>query len=273
VLLLSTPVVFVAFAYVTSDAPALAAGAGLVWAILRWERHAAPWWLPVAIALIGSFIKFTNLIGAGVAVVYLALRAVARWREPGDGSVRSSRDSIALGLGIGSVALAATLTWMAVVSATARADESVYPQHRMFAVKTFPAGGIADQFEALVTPVHIPYITPPFQGHRQVVRHITLFNWLLLGAGIGCVLFAKNGIAALAGSALGVLMVGGPTLALATYVVQSELVPTPARYGLSGLPVLIAALAFGSSRTIVRLGVAAFALGSLGYAVLLLITT
>src|SRR5690606_3476068 len=82
--LIATPPVLLAHSTVTNDASSLAAGAAVTLATLRWERRAAPTWVPVAVAALAVLLKATSLAVLLMACAFVLVRALQTADTPRD---------------------------------------------------------------------------------------------------------------------------------------------------------------------------------------------
>ena len=236
----ASPAVVYASSHVGTDAPALLAGAGIVLLAVRWEDGRAPTWLLAAAATAVMLIKAPNLLGIGVAIGYLLLRALKRPR------LLVGAAALFIGFAIGQVG------WLAARSALAFAPPEANPITVRFHVDSLTVDHWASQ---LVT--FLP--TPAVHAHRAAALEnpfvdlgLQASSIVLTGALVGVLLLARRPVekdgdgdrlVALAPPTLLVLVLGPPVLVLGTFIGQGTWVPIPARYGLPLLPLLAAVAA------------------------------
>ena len=254
----ASPAVVYASSHVGTDAPALLAGAGIVLLALRWEDGRTPTWLLAAAATAVMLLKAPNLLGIGVAIGYLCLRALRRPR------LLVGAAALFVGFAIGQGG------WLAARSALAVAPPEANPITVRFHIESLTVDHWASQ---LVT--FLP--TPAVHAHRAAALEnpfvdlgLQASSIVLTGALVAVLLLGRKAgdderIATLAPPSLLVLVLGPPVLVLGTFIGQGTWVPIPARYGLPLLPILAAvAAAVATTRTAraALVGVGAFVTGA-----------
>ncbi len=114
---------------VNPSAAALLSGAGVMLAVLWWERQKVPLFVPLAASVLAVALATTNFAGVGVAMLYVLWRLVwprsgERGHEPG---IPSRRAAVGLLAGVAFTTLAMNVGWSAQVDQRATVDnESVF---------------------------------------------------------------------------------------------------------------------------------------------------
>jgi hypothetical protein len=238
----TSPVVLHSSLTVNPDGTGLLAGSLMILATVGWERRRIPTGgLALAAALVVA-LKLTNVLAVVASLLYLVLRSRAPVEaRPEDAEEPRPRHAVAaVGLTIGAAASAAT--WLVVHALLARNNTD--PQEVLFQVDSLQVGKVLSQLWALVTPIDVQYV-PPFLDSPMVLAVSTLIQLVLVGSVIAIALHVRR-IGRAEAFGLGgavVMLAGGIMLVLGNYVLNSQIfVPIPARYGLSLVPFLAAAV-------------------------------
>ena len=123
-LLAVSPTVLHESSIINPDTTALLGGALVLAAALRWDGGRAPSWLLPLAALVAVWLKFTNSVAVGAAVVYLAVRA---WQRRDDLTTRTIRNWSLMTVQRSSWTVASIITWSAVQDAEATSMRSSCP--------------------------------------------------------------------------------------------------------------------------------------------------
>ena len=242
------PVTYWSNTYISTDAPTVAAAAGIAClGILAWRRRANPFWLVLA-AIVLTLFKVQNLAAVGIVALCLLALAVrksvlARAHEDGRGPgvlVRTLRDSRSIAAILSVVAGVLTqAAWLFIISHTA------IPGTHAAIIDTqhYPLTGIALATETF------RFITA-FGGSATVTSGVGLMvagvlTLLTIAATVGLVMQPRRyppHYFVIAASTLLVSLLLGPALALAMRVEAGYYVPLPVRYGYILVPALLACL-------------------------------
>ena len=278
----TAPNVLLGTATVNLDGTALATGAAVLWAALRWERGRASAWLPLAFAAVAAATKVTNLVGVGVVVLYLLSRAVLRSRRSADdplpavgsasapnGAVESvagaprrtsawtparirerfwatgspAKRDVALVGGLLIVLGTISIAWYVVQKSVEVVAPSTVPMVYRYYFDKFPLAEMATSWHQTVSPFWERYI-PPFLQNRAVLATAGVVDLLMVAGPAAGTILAPRGSRGrvLGGSVLVLLPLAGPALVLLNALVQQTYVVIPSRYALSLVPGLLAAM-------------------------------
>lgn len=268
-LIIVAPTVIAADTRVTNDATALAVGAGLLWALARWERGAQRGWPLVAFAALAAVTKSTNCIAVGVVVLYLLLRFV---RQRVNGGGRSRRDAMILAVQGAGIALLLSAVWVK-VSAAIAVTSSIDTVNRQFYVDSLGLSTLIGESTSLFTPVgSAANVIAPLEGHQLVPTLVFLLNLLFAGACVGAIFWgrARGRLESLGVATLGMLLVSGPVLSFLLFHADHLFYRNPARYGLSTLPMLAVLLGRALEKRVAALVVAAFTAPAVIYTLVIL---
>lgn len=235
-LLAGSPAVFWSNTFLSIDASALAAGAGLLWLGARYLRGSGPSWPLVAVAAAAVAFKFHNI--AAVALVVLALLAfavLAARRPDGDVAHRPLR-VVAIAVATTVAAMAVQLAWVGIRAALAlgpRPDDGA----------TEPLG-----IRRLLDEVWGPLAGAIYNDGVGGTLHLVVGPPLLaLGAAGVIGLLVVRPVSAQfdptplwqrvwPGAVLAACLLVGPAFVAATYLVEHRYFDIPPRYALSLVP-------------------------------------
>jgi hypothetical protein len=239
-LVLASPTVVLAFGTVTNDATALAVGAAVTWAVVRWDQGRGSLWLVVLLSALGVLLKVTNIGVVTLAVVYVAVRTWQRHRAGAAPSGPGRNRGLALIAAVGAGTGIAALGWTLVQKSVARISTADIPQNLNFAA---PAFDVAWLFQALST-----FLTPLEAAFPQPLRGTVVVSVGSLIDVVLVVLFVlgvaarhrRADIGALAVATATALVALGPMLVVANWIGGGIHVGIPARYGLALIPAVVA---------------------------------
>jgi hypothetical protein len=232
-LLVGAPATFWSNTFLSIDASAYAAGAGVLWLAVRYLKGISPPWMLAAAAAFAVALKFHNIAAVGVVVVGLVLAALQRDRN------RGQRGAIIAWAGItAAAAVVVQVAWIAVRSASAVGARPDDGASTPFALRYlyFEAVGVLND------TVHNAFVG----GTLHVAVGVPMV-WLLAAGVLGMLivrpLSSNSSLVPAPGwlrvwppaVALLVLTVG-PLFALATLLAERRFFDIPPRYGLSLLP-------------------------------------
>lgn len=238
-----SPSVLHASTTVNPDATAMLAGALVAAAMLQWDSTGRGVLAVGLAAMVAVALDPSNMLGVLAGCAFIVLRAFvgpdprAVWPRLG-GAIRPLLAAVAGGAM--SIVAQARLVGLLGVE-----DFSGSHQQELFGVARFPAGDFwsGRTFLALV---------PPSRGYIPPVLTDSIYRPLAAAAAVATVaalLFITVRSAprtrawALATAALVTMVVGGPLIVVVNYVGNRWYFEVPARYGLSTLPLAIAAIA------------------------------
>ncbi|MGX5695894.1 hypothetical protein ACWKWP_06820 [Agromyces soli] len=243
---IASPFVWWTYTYVSTDAPSFLAGAALLFVTARFIRGTGSvWWIP-AIAVVATIFKITNLLGVGLAALYLLIHGlIVLWKRRTDPvspdagvsgrvTTRSSWLPIVVAVGTGIVALLAQFSWLR-VHAALRPEEAAGAsgggmhlggQELLSQMANFLPG-------TLTSNVNIAGSTGfalPMPGFA-----LTPLSWLTIAGVIGA-FWALRGVTNRSPLVIAIAISAvcfAPALALALYVTTGSYFTLPPRYGAS----------------------------------------
>ena len=257
-MLIVSPAVIMASATVSPDATGLFAGALVLAAVLLWEDGRVPAWVP-PLAVAGALaLKFTHIAVVGVAVVYLAIRALQQGRPADWRTDAVMRRYAVVVVGVVGSAFVMLAVWSVVQAIVAKVPQAGVPMNESLRANGFPLADLLGQVDAVVSPLKGPYFSPVLRNRYIVaLNHVLDLATLLALASAAVFAVARSRERALAAAAGVAMITLGPVTVLSTYYGTNAVTPTPTRYGLPIMPaVLLAALA-AMERRWVRRGVTA----------------
>lgn len=247
-LFISTPPVFWASTYVSTDAPTLAVGGALLWLVVRALQTDRGHVAIVAVSVVGVLFKVQNIAVVGFAALALVLAVVLGRRrarpeeddqEEQAGPAATIRVSPvkALVTAVASVVLAVAgqAVWLMVRGQIATAPSPDQGTAEPLMTKDL----IAESLKFLAGTAGDP--TGRING-IPLTAIGTLVGWLSVLGVLGCVVLVRRGhvVHPVAWAALVVSLVVGPLLVLGVSVVSGYYFELPTRYGLSLLPAFLA---------------------------------
>jgi hypothetical protein len=238
-LMVSAPTVLHAAATVNPDTTALAAGAAIVWATLRWERGKLHWIVPAAVALLAVGLKATNALGVGLCLIYVFWR----WAQQRRSKERPRYGLLVVAVLVGVVV--AVAVWSIVQSALALVPNDAIPMVQRFKVKSVNIDEITDAWDAGWSPLRMAYIpgffsTWPVRSFAKVID--VVFSIGVVASVVVAARWSRD--RALAGATALTLLAFGPGLVLANYMLNGNVYAgAPARYALSAVPAGLAVMA------------------------------
>jgi len=265
VVMICAPATMLASATITPDVTALAAGAGVLLAVVLWESKRAHWVWPVLACGIAIACKSTNGIGVLVALGYLGVRSLQSRRALGAPApttgARTTRELVTVGAGILAAAAIVGLAWVGVARAIQRSDPESIPMIERSHVDSIGASAVRANVTAGFTPLKDAYL-PDFLEESSAVR--TYDEWLDVVVAVGAVLGiayagAWTRLRALGVAAVVVCLAAGTALVVANFVFSGIYVDIPPRYALSALPGLLAVCAVPLERRFLLVAASAFA--------------
>ncbi len=249
---------------INPDTTALLGGALVLAAALRWESGRAPGWLLPLAALVSVWLKFTNSVAVGAAVVYLAVRAWQRRDELTPDKIRSW--CMVTGAAV-IITVASIITWSAVQDARGHIPAKQLPTNAIYEVDGFQWDRLGDELFSALSPLRDPFV--PDTLPRSLLEPLGGLLNLLVIAGLGAVaLFAAKGSihrALAAAAAVGMVATGVVTM-VTSYLSLGIYFDTNPRYGLSLLPFAVAAFVPVLDNRIIRWGLTAVVLATAGAA-------
>jgi hypothetical protein len=265
--LTAAPTVMLSQSTVTNDATALAAGAALTLATLRWDRGNSRLWLPVAVAVLALLLKVTNLAVVLAMCAFILVRALQQSSSPRERwhAVLSRRNLMFVGsFGIATVLVA--VGWSIVASSRATLDESLNPQNISMAVHGFDPSWLATSLLALASPLQPQFYQSVLAGAAGAMVVANLANVGLLALAVVGAARAEPGsvVRALAIAVGAAALAYGPVLTIINYVTAGVQFGIPARYGLSLVPGMLAVA--GTAVRTPRGGSVMLVVGALFYA-------
>jgi hypothetical protein len=237
-LALASPTVVLALGTVTNDATALAVGAAVTWAVVRWDQGRTRLWLVVLLCALAVLLKATNVGVVGLAVVYVAARAWQRSRAAGWGPNRN-RALVLVAAIVGGAGIAA-LGWTLFQKSAATIAPSDIEQNAAYLAPHFDVSWLFEALPTFLTPLEAAF-PMPLRG-AVVVSSGTLVSVALVVLFVLGVASRQRTpeIGALAVATATALLGLGPLLVILNYVGGGIHVGIPIRYGLSLVPAVIA---------------------------------
>lgn len=222
------------FTYITTDAPALLVGAGLLYLGIRAAKGTfSPWWL-IPLAALATLIKITNLFAVGLVVIYLLAIAIMNWRRRSTAPAGAPPPPrlILVAILMGLAAVTAEAVWLGI-----RAAISVGPGPDQGVNVPFSIRGVTSQ---LTTFLGVP---PP----RTLDGLLTLpFALLTIVAVFGLLLTARGtGTRRALSVALAIAVtLFPPVLVVAFSIALGSAFPVSTRYAAALLPGILVAIGF-----------------------------
>jgi hypothetical protein len=239
VLAISSPVVLHMSSIVNPDAAALAVGAAILLAVVRWERGATPWQAPGVLAAVAVLLKASFATAAGLCVLYVAIRLVQSRNAAIDGPTPSEWLRVLMGIGAGLIV--ASGAWVIAQNALAHVAAAQIPEVKRFQVNSFPFRQLRSQLFAGVTPIQLPAYAPKFFDKDPIKNGNDVIDVLFFVATVSTLALsqARSRMRAIAGAALTTMLLVGPVFVFFNYIVQGTFVVIPPRYGLPLVPAVL----------------------------------
>lgn len=241
--LIASPFAWWTYTYVSTDAPSFLLGAAMLFFATRIvQRRGSPWWL-VGLAVLAVLVKVTNLLGVGLAVLYLlvawccqlwvARRRAGRLQADATGATASpsSRTWLIAGLGAALAAVVTQFAWLRLHAAFASGDgaqqgisvplgaQELVAQITNFLPGTLTANVNISGSTGLALPIPAFAVAP--LAWVTITGVLAAF-WTLRGVTARTPLVISVAIASL---------FFAPALAVALYVMTGSYFPLPPRYG------------------------------------------
>jgi hypothetical protein len=264
--LVATPAVLLTQSTVTNDATALAAGAALTLATVRWDRGDSRLWLPVAIGVLALLLKVTNLAVVLSVCAFVLVRVAQRHPSPREAwpALLGRRNLLFIGsFAVATVVIA--VGWSVVSSARGTLDPARNPQNVQMAVSHFDPSWLTTSILSLASPVQSQFYQSVLAGSAAAISVANLANTGLLALAVVGAVRSRPGsvVRALAIAVGAALLAYGPILTVINYVTAGVQFGIPARYGLSLVPGMLAVA--GTAVRTSRGGSVMLVVGSLFY--------
>jgi hypothetical protein len=249
-LVIGSLAVLEATATVNVDATAIPLGAGVLWGVLRWHRRAGSAFWPIAFAVLASATKVTNVLGVGVALLYLlaagcglmAARPLvplrARWRD----ELRDHRREVRLAGALVVAVLVPAVLWLVGQRLLQVVPPADLPMNKRFEITTFPWAYVTANWKQGLSPLSSPNIIPILDGRWTYFwLGLTDAAVVVLAAAGSMLAPARSPIRIIGVSALACAVAVGPAVVVFNALIQGTYVPIPPRYALSIVPALLVA--------------------------------
>jgi hypothetical protein len=240
--LIAAPTLLLAQSTVTNDATALAAGAAVTLATLRWAAGRLPMWVPLGLAVVALVLKVTNVAVLLMACAFVLIRALQqserarqKWR-----SALHPRLLAFVGL-CGAATFVVALGWSAIQDSRATLDPMGIPQNMVMQADGFDPWWLVTAVPSLLSPVSPDWLQSALDGRiGSTVGHVVNAGLLLLAV-LGAVRAGRGSVVrALALATAAAALAFGPLMVLANYVTLDMYFEIPARYGFSLVPAMAA---------------------------------
>jgi hypothetical protein len=240
--LIAAPTLLLAQSTVNNDGTALAAGAAVTVATLRWAAGRLPMWVPLVLAVVALVLKVTNVAVLLMACAFVLVRrlqqsdrARQKWR-----SVLTPGVLTFIGL-CGAATVAVALGWSAIQDSRATVDPMDIVQNMIMRADHFDPRWLISALPALLSPLWPEWLPSVMQGPiGSSVGHVVNAGLLLLAA-VGAVRARPGSVVrALAVATAAAALAFGPLMVLGNYAVLDMYFEIPPRYGFSLLPAMAA---------------------------------
>ena len=246
--LIASPTVLHAVATINPDGTALFVGAAIVWAVIRWERAAAPFWLPVAVAAFAAATKVTNLVAVALVLVYLLGRVAWKSGSHGTGlrswvgkQISENKRIFRMMAAILGAVGAVSIVWLGITRLIQSLPASEIPMVERYRITSFPVEGFVESWQQTVSPLSTPYLAPFLRNNGVVLFAGLIAIWVLGAAVVSTIRSAPGSRSRMLGCAsLLTVALAGPALVVFNAVVQGIYVVIPIRYALAAVPALAA---------------------------------
>lgn len=237
-----TPLVLFQSATINPDSTAIAAGAGILLAVVLAERRRIPTWVPALVAGAAMAFKATNVVGVLAAVGYLAVRWWQQ-REATDAAPADRRRLVVTGVWALAGAAVFSLGFSAYQRSIAIIPLADMPMMEGMRAPVFPW----EQLTASVTLTPTGTSWNPAQLSRPInVVILTVVAFAIAGLAAAALALGPRGgrIRAVAAASLAAVVATGPLFDVANYVLTQTWTPIPARYGIAAVPAMVVAAAW-----------------------------
>ena len=267
--LIASPTVLHAVATINPDGSALFVGAAIVWAVIRWERAAAPFWLPVAVAAFAAATKVTNLVAVALVLIYLLGRVAWKAGSGGTGlrswlgeQFSENKQIFRMMAAILGAVGAVSVVWLGITRLIQTLPASEIPMVERYRIASFPVEGLVESWRQTVSPLSTPYLAP-FLRNNGIILFTGLVAFWVLGAAVASTIRSAPGSRSriLGCASLLTVALAGPALVVFNAVVQGIYVVIPIRYALAAVPALAASGIPIASTRVGRVVVSIFATG------------
>jgi hypothetical protein len=246
-LLLTAPALLYPSATIAPDATALAVGGGLMLALTWYEEQPSRGRAAVLIGLatLAALVKMTYLCVVAAVSLYLLIRW---WRTR---QTRDARRLVAVAIGAGAAALAATLAWTVYVASLPQiAAEDLPHMATRFQVPAFPWAGLGVSLFVMVQPLSNPWV---LVGTPQLsIIACTIASLVITSGTVAAAIFGVGGERDqdLARATLISAVLSSAGLVVIAYVMSGSYIPLPSRYGIALVaPFALSAAACVRTRT------------------------
>ncbi len=236
--LLAAPSIYWANTFLSTDAPSVTVGAGLLWATAYFLQTGRKGWLIAAIGMFGVAMKLQNIAAVGVVFLILIAHAIASERTQSSSTkqnllraLRTSKVRIAFIAAFGSVAIEGI--WVVI--------------RALIAYGPAPDQGVATTLTwKLLLQEAVKFLggAGSFGASPSLIRLAigTVISWICIAGVLGVTARSRypDFDALLSRSSLIMALLVGPVLALANNLVAGMYFDLPSRYGLSLVPAFIA---------------------------------
>lgn len=223
--------------FISTDAPAMAAGAvALLLALRASEHRSAVWWL-AGVTVVAALLKLQLLLPFAAVAVFFMLQRLSAVRGRPRPLATFFKDRLVL-ITVGGVlaAVVAQLAWMVVRSAIAVGDAGA-----LVASASFTPSALADELFRFIPALAEGALDPASTGGGAIIP-VGVLTLLVSGGLIG-LWGSSRGLSTesnLAASTILVATVSAPVLAVVSAVLTGQYIALVPRYGLSLLPFALA---------------------------------
>jgi hypothetical protein len=248
--LISVPAVLLTQSTVTNDATALAAGAAITLAALRWDEGRLRLWVVLLFVVAAMLLKSTNLGVLLLVCAFALIRGLQRaW---GTSTFRlgviAPRRTWALVAGCAAASALVGAGWSVLSTARSSFDQRQIAQNVMYHQDSFHPGWVLHAVPSLLSPLRPQFFQAVLATQPAVVVADVANIALLVLAGIGALRAGRGSALRALGYATALTLLAFPAvLVLVNYVTAGIYAPIPARYGLCLVPALMV-LAGGAFR-------------------------
>ena len=241
---IAAPTLLLAHSTVNNDGTALAAGAAVTLATVRWASGRLPMWVPIALGTVALVLKVTNVAVLLAACAFVLIRALQQsgWVRGWWRGVLAPRLLVFVGL-LGAATFVVALGWAAIQGSRETIDPLDIAQNMIMETDHLEVGWVVSAAPALLTPLLPDWLQSALAGRiGSSVAHAANAGLLLLAL-VGAVRAARGSVArALAVATAAAALAFGPLMVVANYLTLDMYFEIPYRYGFS-LVAPLAALA------------------------------